>query len=56
MKEYIKKFLDKWLCMHDWERFLVVDKEDKDEFSRKTYSIHHFKCKKCGKFHKLKSS
>lgn len=56
MKEYIKKWLDKWVCMHDWERFLVVDVTSKGDFSNSNYSIHHFKCKKCGKFHKIKSS
>ena len=56
MKEFIKKFLDKWLCMHDWENFLVVKVSKEDDFSNKKYSIRHFKCKKCGKFHKIKSS
>lgn len=52
MKQLIKKLLqqikDKWFCLHDWELC-------GGQFNVGTYSIYHFKCKKCGKFKKVKS-
>lgn len=56
MKETIKNLLqqikDKWFCLHDWEQWKTIHVET-DLGS--TYSVYHFRCKKCGKFKKVKS-
>ena len=56
MKEYIKKLLDKWLCMHDWELKVKTNYEYNDGGYEGNYYIYTYACKKCGKFHKMKSS
>ena len=53
MKEYIKRFLDKWLCCHQWvtyEKILV-----RTDFGG-SYYRYILICKKCGKIKKLKSN
>ena len=56
MKQLVKGLLqqikDKWFCFHDWELWRTIHVET-DLGS--TYSVYHFRCKKCGKFKKVKS-
>lgn len=53
MKELLKKIIEKWACMHEWNAWHTVNVET-DYGDR--YSVFHFMCKKCGKFKKIKSS
>lgn len=53
MKECIKRFLDKWLCCHEWETYAKVDVET-DLGGR--YTRYILICKKCGKIKKVKSN
>lgn len=54
LKEFISALFEKWACKHDWEHFAKVDVWGESEKYPK-YHILHFKCKKCGKFKKIKS-
>ncbi len=54
MKDFIRKFMDKFLCLHDWEEFSTV--RVSDSFLGGNWSVYHFKCRKCGKFKRIKSS
>ncbi len=51
IKEVIKGISNKFFCCHDWQHWHTSKVEA--DFER--YSIFHFKCKKCGKFKKVKS-
>jgi len=51
-KEFISALFEKWACKHDWEHWRTIHvTEDFYE----DYHIFHFKCRKCGKFKKVKS-
>ena len=52
MLELIKQLFSKWSCHHDWELWETVRVSDDWGGS---YRVFHFKCKKCGKFKKVKS-
>ena len=52
VKELLQQIKDKWFCLHDWELWRTIHVEAD---LGGTYSIYHFKCKKCGKFKKVKS-
>lgn len=51
MLELIKQLFDKWSCHHDWELWETVHVSDDWGGS---WRVFHFKCKKCGKFKKVK--
>lgn len=53
MKEYIKRFLDKLLCYHQWETYekILV----RTDFGG-SYYRYILICKKCGKIKRLKSN
>ena len=46
------KLVEKWACMHEWKHWQEVNVTS--DCGR--YQIHHFVCKKCGKFKRVKSS
>lgn len=52
MLELINKLIAKWACSHDWEQWHHTRVEDGYGGS---WTVFHFKCKKCGKFKKVKS-
>lgn len=52
LKEFISRLFEKWSCKHDWELWQTIHVTD-DIFGM--YHTYHFKCKKCGKFKKVKS-
>ena len=52
LKEFISALFEKWACKHEWERWTTV--EVTDDVGGCSH-IYHFKCKKCGKFKKVKS-
>lgn len=52
VKELLQQVKDKWFCLHDWELWKTVHVETD---LGGTYTVYHFKCKKCGKFKKVKS-
>lgn len=54
-KEFISALLEKWACKHDWEQIAKVAHYYAEEDKYPMYHILHFKCKKCGKFKKIKS-
>ena len=47
------KLVEKWGCNHDYQ--LEHDHRVSSEYGG-TYTIYTYKCSKCGKFKKLKSS
>ena len=52
LKEFISALFEKWACKHDWEQWKTIHVED---YIVDSYHVFHFKCKKCGKFKKIKS-
>ena len=56
MKNIIKNFLEKLVCKHDWEKLECI--KVRDHFFNVSdlpiYHIYLYKCKKCGKFKKIK--
>lgn len=54
-KGFVSAILEKIVCKHDWELLYKIAHyfEDSDEYPM--YYIFHYKCKKCGKFKKIKS-
>lgn len=47
------KLVEKWACCHEWELWRTVNVQGAcDDY----YQMHHFVCKKCGKFKRIKSS
>lgn len=55
MKEYIKKFLDKWLCMHQWESLFTVHVEKDTDYGKYQYKVKQYVCKKCVKFKRIEA-
>ena len=55
-KEFISALFEKWACKHDWELITKVAHYWKEGDKYPLYHIFYFKCKKCGKFKKIKSS
>ena len=51
-KEFISALFEKWACKHDWEHWRTIHVTE-DFYG--DYHIFHFKCRKCGKFKKVKS-
>lgn len=51
-KEFISAILEKIACKHEWEHWQTVQVED--DWTG-FYRIFYFKCKKCGRFKKVKS-
>lgn len=56
LKEFISTLFEKWSCKHDWEQIVTVSHYQKEGDTYPIYHILHFKCKKCGKFKKIKSN
>lgn len=51
MWQVLIKLVEKWACRHEWEHWQEVNVTS--DLGR--YQIHHFVCKKCGKFKRVKS-
>lgn len=56
MWELIKKILEKWACLHDWELLhgheIKTRRPGSDDWFIRSHIYHH-KCKKCGKIKKI---
>ena len=51
-KEFISALFEKWACKHEWAQWQAIRVTDD---CGGAYHVFHFKCKKCGKFKKVKS-
>lgn len=51
-KEFISALFEKLACKHEWEPWQTI--YGTDEWGQ-FYQMFQFKCKKCGKFKKVKS-
>ena len=51
---FIKRLLEKWACLHDWQELECVSVLNEFSGNIPAYHIHLYKCKKCGKFKKVK--
>lgn len=51
-REFISALFEKWTCRHEWEQWQTIRVTDD---CGGAYHVFHFKCKKCGKFKKVKS-
>ena len=49
--------INKWACMHQWEKLFERDKQVRSDFGgERNYTSITYCCKKCGKFKRWKSS
>ena len=53
---WLSELLHKWSCHHDWEEFKTFNWFESSEDTRPYKKVYLLKCKKCGKFKKLKIS
>lgn len=51
MSKLIDAIIAKWLCCHEWEISLKERINDGDS----VYYIHHYFCKKCGKYRRIQT-
>lgn len=53
MKELLKRIIDKWLCLHDWEEVKSIHYYSKEDPNLPTRFVFLSCCQKCGKLKKI---